>query len=150
MTPPAVRRLLAGALAVLLIVLLFPCGAQAGEQTTVLGLYMQWQSEGTPPGVEEVFYDSETGRLVVVLEPDAQPLAEELQQAVGGSEELELRFSQPEEESAEEAAAKRRKGVLALAGGYLGAIAILALFLFARRKTGNQENTGQRSFFHRR
>lgn len=133
-----------------LAVLSFSVSAREPEQTTALGLYAQWQSEGQPGEVIEVFFDRETNRLVVILEAGSHQAAEQLQSSVTDPENLEIRFRDPPvEDTPQQAAAKRRKGALVLLAAYGGMMATVGvLFLCARKRknASNEEKAGQNPF----
>ncbi len=128
------RRLAALAALALLLLAAAPAGVAAEtEQTTVLGLYAQWQSEEMPQGVESVFYDSAQERLVVVIAADHAELQQALLNRVSDPQNIEIRIAQPAQDAAQETG--RWKGVLVLAAAYGGGLLVLAAFLFLRAKS---------------
>lgn len=115
----------------MLIALLF-CGqvCAAGEKT-VLGLYASWQTGKIPSAVSDVSYDDEHDKLIVTLYPGEEEYKQWLLAQVEDPERMDVRVM-PQEERHESEAGLRIRGVLALGGAYLGAIGVVALFIFLR------------------
>ena len=107
------------------------------RETTVLGLYAEWQKSGQPEGVDEVFYDDENERLVIVLRPEYAELEEKLLVQVSDPENMELRILPESEKTVEESS--RWKGVAVLAAAYGGGLLVLAAFLFLRTKAKTKQ-----------
>lgn len=107
------------------------------RETTVLGLYAEWQKSGQPEGVDEVFYDDENERLVIVLRTEYAELEEKLLVQVSDPENMELRILPESEELVEESS--HWKGVAVLAAAYGGGLLVLAAFLFLRTKAKTKQ-----------
>jgi len=131
-----VRFLLLICLSALLVsnAFVFAASGDSTGKITVLALYSSWQTDGIPDYVQNVYYDSGSSRLVVVLQPGSDGLASGLLSRISDPENIDIHVAAPAEETGQEAAAKRTRGVLALVGGYGAAILAVFVFMLARSR----------------
>lgn len=139
-TPKAVLTVLLG---IMVWAVLGAAPVQAGEseeKTTVLGLYVEWQTNGMPKGIEEVSFDEDSSRLIVVLEADQQEMEEQILSRINDPENIEIRFAlEKEPEPAPEGV--NVKGALVLGGGYLAAMAVFLAYLVIHLKISSKSHT---------
>lgn len=136
-------------LCTLLLAALLSLSAPAGAQsTTVLGLYHEWQTQGLPDGVKEVYYDSETEQLVVVLQKADSELCRQIEGMVSDPENIRFEIA-PSIGNELSDAEKRWRGVLALLGAYGVCGVVLVLFIVARHKNKKRQGDQEKDVISR-
>lgn len=112
------------------------------EKTTVLGLYVQWQTGGVPESVEEVYFDEDSSRLVIVLKAGQNEMQDRLLSCVEDPQNMEIRMSGS---SASFGAAEESnvKGAMVLGGGYLAALLVFVIYLLVRMRAKSGRPAGQ-------